>query len=223
MVKTVIRSQTFSILFKIKEIVYSVIINLNRKLQKRVIFRKKMKFMEKIKRFKDIPQLTRYGNWQINISLADVPYKIKKWQEDSYYNLQLNPDFQRGHVWTKEQQIAYIEFILKGGKPARTIYFNMPSWNGLIPSTQYNDFVCVDGLQRITAVLKFMRNEIKVFGSYYREFEDNMPSNAELFFNVNNLQTKKEVLQWYVDMNAGGTPHTNDEIERVRKMIRELI
>lgn len=98
----------------------------------------------------------------------------------------------------------------------------MPSWNGFTPSTQYDDFVCVDGLQRITAVLEFMSNEIKVFGSYYREFEDSMPSNAELFFNVNNLQTEKEVLQWYVDMNAGGTPHTNYEIERVRNMIREL-
>ena len=49
-----------------------------------------------------------------------------------------------------------------------------------------------------------------------------MPSNAELLFCVNNLQTKKEVLQWYVDMNAGGTPHTNDEIERVRRMIQVL-
>ena len=49
-----------------------------------------------------------------------------------------------------------------------------------------------------------------------------MPSNAELLFCVNNLQTKKEELQWYVDMNAGGTPHTNAEIERVKKMILEL-
>lgn len=98
----------------------------------------------------------------------------------------------------------------------------MPGQNGSIPSTQYDDFVCVDGLQRITAVLKFMNNEIKIFGSQYKEFEDHMPSNAELLFCVNNLQTKKEVLQWYVDMNAGGTPHTNDEIERVKKMILEL-
>ena len=41
----------------------------------------------------------------------------------------------------------------------------MPGWNGSIPSTQYDDLVCVDGLQRITAVLKFMNNEIKIFGS----------------------------------------------------------
>ena len=30
------------------------------------------------------------------------------------------------------------------------------------------------------------------------------------------------MLQCYVDINAGGTPHTNDEIERIKKMIQEL-
>lgn len=39
---------------------------------------------------------------------------------------------------------------------------------------------------------------------------------------MNYLESKKEILEWYVDMNSGGTPHTNDEIERVRKMIQEL-
>lgn len=45
---------------------------------------------------------------------------------------------------------------------------------------------------------------------------------ATMILVVNDLQTEKEVLQWYVDMNSGGTPHTNDEIERVKKMIQEL-
>ena len=43
-----------------------------------------------------------------------------------------------------------------------------------------------------------------------------------MILNVNDLKTEKEVLQWYVDMNSGGTPHSNEEIERVKKMIREL-
>ena len=30
------------------------------------------------------------------------------------------------------------------------------------------------------------------------------------------LQTRAEVLQHYIDINAGGTPHSADEIERVR-------
>lgn len=178
--------------------------------------------MEKITRFRSIPRLTKYGNFQVNVELRDVPYMINKWQETEDYNLQLNPDFQRGHVWTETQQIAYVEFLLRGGKAARTIYFNKPSWGGSGTLTDYDDFVCVDGLQRITAVLRFMNNEIRVFGSYYNEFEDRLPSDIELMFNVNNLQTKKEVLQWYIDMNTGGTPHTDEEIERVREMINKL-
>ena len=61
--------------------------------------------MEKITKFKDIPQLTRIGNYQVNMPLRYIPDAIKKWQEDEWYNLQLNPNFQRGHVWTEEQQI----------------------------------------------------------------------------------------------------------------------
>ena len=43
-----------------------------------------------------------------------------------------------------------------------------------------------------------------------------------LMIHVNNLKTKREVLQWYIDMNAGGTPHTTEEIERVKKLIDDL-
>ena len=41
-------------------------------------------------------------------------------------------------------------------------------------------------------------------------------------FYLTDLKTEKEVLQRYVNMNAGGTPHSNEEIERVKKMIVEL-
>jgi hypothetical protein len=43
-----------------------------------------------------------------------------------------------------------------------------------------------------------------------------------LIIHVNNLKTEKEVLQWYIDMNAGGTPHTTEEIDRVKKLINDL-
>lgn len=52
------------------------------------------------------------------------------------YNLQLNPEFQREHIWTQGQQEKYIEFILRGGKSGRDFYFN---WN-----RKTDEFVCVD-------------------------------------------------------------------------------
>lgn len=144
-------------------------------------------------KFGDITQLTSDGSYQINVELKYAVKNIEEWIEDkSYYNLQLNPDFQRGNVWTEKQQIRYIEYLLRGGKSARIIYFNKPSWMSYNEINDYDDFVVVDGLQRLTAVMKFMNNELKVFGYYLNEFEDKLPRSIDLLFNINNLKTKKK-------------------------------
>ena len=176
--------------------------------------------MAKITRYKDIPQFTRDGAWQSDFPLDYLIQHINDEIQDN--GLQLNPYFQRGHVWTEEQQIAWLEFFLRGGRTSRVLYFNNPSWHRSVPEGAYNDYVCVDGLQRLTAIQRFVNNEIKVFGSYYNEFTDKPRFSQTIKVNVNDLKTEKEVLQWYVDMNAGGTPHSKEEIARVQKIIDEI-
>lgn len=167
-------------------------------------------------KFKDIPKLTNIGGYQVNINLKYLLSTLKGYEEDG---LQYDPDFQRGHVWTEQQQIAFIEFLLRGGNTGRIIYFNHPGWMG----NWKGDFVVVDGLQRLTACKKFLNNEIPAFGHYYNEYEDRIPSDADLIFNVNNLKTRKEVLQWYIEFNSGGTIHTEEEINKVKKLLEDEI
>lgn len=179
--------------------------------------------MEKITRFKDIPQFTSDGSYQVNYSLTSLVKYIE--EEVETMELQLNPEFQRGHVWTEEQQIAWLEYHLRGGKSGNVIYLNNPFQHSVREpkSGEYKDYVCVDGLQRITAAQRFVHNEIKVFGSYFKEFEDRIRVLQQtMILNVNDLKTEKEVLQWYIDMNIGGTPHTSDEIQRVKDMISKI-
>lgn len=83
-------------------------------------------------------------------------------------------------------------------------------------------YVCVDGLQRTTAFMKFLNGEIKVFDQYFNDFyftkrETGGNPLPEFRVNVymNYLESKKEILEGYVDMNAGGTPHTNDEMKKL--------
>lgn len=179
--------------------------------------------MKKYIRFSDIPKAIEAGQYQCTYRLAYFVEYIEELIETE--GLQMNPDFQRGHVWTEEQQISYMEALLsKRARNALTLYFNYPFWTtsrNKDPNV-YSDFVCVDGLQRYTAISRFVHNEIKVFGSYFREYEDK-PSSVDhvVLFNVNCLKSKAEVLQWYVEMNAGGTPHAEEEIERVRKMMSQ--
>lgn len=175
----------------------------------------------KITKFVNIPQFTTDGNYQIDVDLRRVPQWIKTEQKEA--NLQLNPVFQRGHVWNEKQQVSWLEFFLKGGKSGDVVYFNCPSWHHKVPDKNYNEYVCVDGLQRLTAICRFINNEIKVFGSYFSEYEDPIFLNRHtLKININDLKSEKEVMQWYVDMNSAGTQHSNEEIERVRQMILKL-
>lgn len=164
--------------------------------------------------FKAIPKFIQGGNYVVN---QQWKY-LESWLNDAP-EADLNPDFQRGHVWTQDKQIKYVEFILRGGKSSKDIYFNHPGW-----TTDFKgEMVLVDGKQRMEAVRAFMRDEIEAFGTKYSEFTDNIGivSNADFIIHVNNLQTREEVLQWYLDLNSGGVVHTDDELEKVRKMLKK--
>ncbi len=180
--------------------------------------------MTKIK-FKDIPQYIETGSWECNYGFESLVKVIEDWSNgiDTDIPLEMNPDFQRGHVWTEQQQIAFVECILKGGaKNARVIYLNNPNWMKH-SDRPYKDFVCVDGLQRYTAIKRFINNEIKAFGYYYNEFEDKLRGKHDMKINVNDLPTRKDVLQWYIEMNSAGTIHTKEEIDRVKKLLEEEV
>lgn len=170
-------------------------------------------------KWNEIPKYKEYGLSSF-IEYGFIYYINFIEDEIKENNLQMNPDFQRGHIWTEEQQSKYIEFILRGGKSGRDFYFN---WNHYT-----NEYVCVDGLQRTIAFKKFVDNELKVFNQYFNEFNfgkyvanyNPLPEFKIKVF-INDLSSNKEILQWYIDMNAGGTPHSQEEIDRVKKMLAE--
>jgi len=83
----------------------------------------------------------------------------------------------------------------------------------------YNDFVVVDGLQRITAMQRFMNNEIKLYNTLYKNYEGFIDNWFGFKINVNNLESKKDVLTWYLEMNSGGTPRTLQELEKVKQLL----
>jgi hypothetical protein len=167
--------------------------------------------------FKDIPQYTRDGNYRVNISWNYLEESLKGYQErTSVAALDLDPDFQRGHVWKESQQRAFVEHVLRGGVGSKEIRFNCAGWM----HDFRGPFVIVDGKQRLEAARKFLRSELKVFGHYFNEFEGEIRMiRTDFIFNINDLATRKEVLQWYLDINTGGVVHTADEIQKVRDLL----
>ncbi len=171
-------------------------------------------------RFADIPQFTVASSYRVDVSWDFLEDQLAHWNDRTggLGGLDMNPDFQRAHVWTEGQQIKFVEYQLRGGLYGREIYWNNPNWHtGFGAPT-----VLVDGKKRLEAVRKIIRNENKAFGYYNSEYEDRPRIVLCRFtFNMNTLKTRREVLQWYLDINTGGTPHTPEEIERVRELLRQ--
>jgi len=102
--------------------------------------------------YRDIKQVP-ISNYQINVPWGSLEQWLN--EQMGYTKVELEPDFQRHHVWTIEQRQTYMESMLSGVETGQDIYWNQPRWPlGTEP------LVLVDGLQRLTTVRMFMRDEV---------------------------------------------------------------
>lgn len=161
-------------------------------------------------KFKDIKQFP-FASYKVNVSWNYLPTWLERQKEN--FGVEYNPPYQRGYVWTKKQQIAYLEYQLRGGFSGKDIFFNHPDWMKIVAKSN-KKLELVDGKQRIKAVLNFLNNKVKAFGYYYKEFEDKlMALEPDFIVHVNNLESEIEVVEWYLGMNNGGTKHTKKDIQ----------
>lgn len=141
---------------------------------------------------------------------------------------ELEPDFQRGHVWTKEQGSRYMESFLRGSAP-RLVLFNCPGYargGGAAGDVGSSTFQCIDGLQRLTAIRRFMAGELTVFGGISVSQLVDTPFDPRRFtiqLAIYEFTDRAELLQFYLDLNGGGVVHTQAELDRVRKLKEEAI
>lgn len=174
----------------------------------------------KINRLRDIPQLTSPGSWECDYHLCSIIPAIDKWVAEQ--GLNLDPDFQRDHVWTVQQQQEYMLYWLRGGKTARVLYFNNPNWMRAVKHTKYDEFVLVDGKQRLKAIRDFVSDKFTVCGKFFTQFEDyNRLSENTFRLNVNHLSSRKSVLQWYIEMNTSGVQHSEEDINKVKLLLEK--
>ena len=168
-----------------------------------------------------IEPYTHGGSWECDYSIEGVLRFLKENEEERGIECDFDPNFQREHVWTSDQQVAWLVQFFRGGQNGRRLFFNMAGWLGDYTGT----LELVDGKQRIEAIRAFVADEITIWGHCYSEFCCT-PSEGRLFkllnsirINVNNLKTRREVLQWYLEMNGGGTPHTDAELQKVHNLL----
>ena len=105
---------------------------------------------------------------------------------EDFGGLELTPDFQRGHVWTPDQKRHFIENLLRGiiSTSGLTIQFNCPQFEENSARRRDQDLPnhlqCIDGLQRLTAVLDFLRGEVQPFGLNRDDLVNYRPQDTDL-------------------------------------------
>ena len=91
---------------------------------------------------------------------SDIQFLIKYISENQ---LDLNPIYQRGYVWTIEQKKSFIKALIQGQTTLKPTY--------LYNNVQVNEpmYEVLDGKQRINAVISYMKHEFSINDLYYRD------------------------------------------------------
>jgi hypothetical protein len=167
------------------------------------------------------------ARYEVDIDFSYVEHALAGYAKD--FGMNLAPDFQRGHVWTRPQQEHFVENVLRRvvSSSGLVVQFNCPHWDehdyaGDLP----REMQIIDGLQRLTAVRRFIGGEIHAFGMSIGEFANSSFDAARrhlyrLRFAVHTFSNRRALLNHYLALNAGGTPHAHEEIERVRGLLAQ--
>lgn len=163
--------------------------------------------------------------YTIDVDFSYLEKQLAGYARD-WGGLNLEPEFQRGHVWTEAQRAAYIEGIFRGtvNDGLQVIQFNVPQWENDEPDGDLpHEVQIVDGLQRLTTIRMFMANELRAFGMTAQEMGgcqfDPKRSRYRVKFAVHAFTHKSDLLRYYLAINAGGTPHSQDELMRVAMLL----
>lgn len=181
-----------------------------------------------------------YGRWDWNA----LPYKIEfseklKENEDirlnfqqrhlshllrlmfSKYGIDLNPDYQRGNVWTLDQKISLIDSIFKNidiGKFTVIKRLCGPNPNKPITDLLYE---VLDGKQRLTAIYEFYIGKFQYKGKYFYELHP-MDRYHLIEYNISYAEseqlTNEQKYRYFLKLNATGVPMDKEHIEKVKQM-----
>lgn len=184
-------------------------------------------------RLKKIINLMPEPHHTYTVNWTDIEKFIDAQNQDGGFND--SPDYQRGHVWNEAQQISFIENVYRGIVPKSllSIRINNPMYDEDVSEHYFKgtwisdlpfEVQVVDGKQRLTAIRKFMRDELVIFGELKCSDLNNSAFTAlkkVIEINTTAFTTQASLLQYYLDLNSGGTVHTEDELQKVRNMLNQ--
>lgn len=165
--------------------------------------------------------------YTLDTLLCDLDFVLKGFAAG--WQLELEQEDQHNHGWSLAQQVVFIERLLRGklSDEERLLRFNCPHWDGECPSDLPHRMQIVDGAQRLAAIRRFLCGEVRAFGMSVGDFNGTRydirrTDSVSLRLAIHALPWRRDLLQFYLDINSGRTPQRDVVIARVRSHLRQI-
>jgi hypothetical protein len=139
----------------------------------------------------------------------------------SYYSsgIDLEPDYQRGNVWTPEQEYMLIDSIYKNIDIGKFTVIRRSFKKRL---SHYYEML--DGKQRLIALLRFYESRFRYKGKYFHELctrDQGHFTNYSVNYSECKPLTDEQKYRYFLKLNTSGKPVDSSHIEKVEKLWEE--
>lgn len=163
-------------------------------------------------RLRRVQRLAPDCTYRVDIAIAAIPRFIEQ------YGIDMDPDFQRGYVWTTQQKQKFVGAVLQNNNGIPIFWYNTLS---------LGKAEVVDGKQRLSAILGWIDGKYDAVCPCGERFafadqDDIGGRNLDMMttLKMHFVQLPRpDVLRFYLALNSGGTVHKAKDLDRVRSLL----
>jgi hypothetical protein len=137
-----------------------------------------------------------------------------------HFGIDLEPDYQRGLVWTMEDKVKLIDSIFKGVDIGKFVFIRRDY------SSDKHLYEILDGKQRLTTIMEFREDRFRYNGFLYSELHPFDQSHIDGYSisvaDVSN-PTKEQIYRYFLRLNTGGKPMDEAHLDKVKKLLHDEV
>lgn len=163
---------------------------------------------------------TLFDNLTVTHITSSLESFLDMYAEGDY---DFDPEYQRGLVWTKEQKQTFIKALMIGKAEIQPVFIQNPK-------KREGRLEVLDGKQRLTTILEYVRGEFEVEGFYYKDLNS---SDIQIFNYTPMVYTEikyydnkvgltmmpiEQKIELFLQVNGYGQHVSDEHLERIKNM-----
>lgn len=163
----------------------------------------------------DMPQFAHEDTMRIQFSQRDIEGLIGLFYT---FGVDMDPEYQRGHVWELEDKVALIDSIFNNVDIGKFVFIHLGYGTP--------GYEILDGKQRMTALIEFFEDRFRYRGKLFSELHPRDRSHIRHYRvgvgETRELSTIEERLQYFLHLNTYGKPQDPMHIAKVESMLADI-